>query len=189
MGARSLALVLAAVASTVADTGAGSRAGADDVSTEARAAVRRFVDVPIFAIRKSENRNEVQYVVRVDESCSPLGDAPAWAYWRMLEVGPTRTEWLLPRELSAYGLAGQWVRERGRVGLVLRAVPSRPIVVETSRGTDGQCRAVATATIAGAPARLYGVFVMLRWPVGVDYLLLQGWSLDGAHAVSERLRE
>ena len=43
-------------------------------------------------------------------------------------------------------------------------------------------------TIAGTPAHLFGVYVKLAWPVGVDYLLIQGWSLDGTHVVTERVK-
>ncbi|HEX8795174.1 MAG TPA: DUF4833 domain-containing protein [Polyangiaceae bacterium] len=163
-------------------------------STPARAEVvaPSAIDVPLFTISKSENRNQVQYVIRVDEHCTPLTDAPVWAYWRMIELGPTRTEPLLGREQRAYGIAGQWVLERGaeggKVRVVLRAMPSRPIEIESGRSPAGACVARSTMLIAGAPARLFGVYAKLKWPVGVDYLLLQGWSLDGTHVVTERVK-
>lgn len=53
---------------------------------------------PVFSIAKSENKNEVQYVVRLDDGCAPVGSSPVSAYWRMLERGPTQTAPLLPRE-------------------------------------------------------------------------------------------
>jgi len=65
-------------------------------------------------------------------------------------------------------------------------LPLRPVTIETSRGSDGACRGLATASIAGAPAHLFNVYVHLKWD-GVDYLLLQGWSMDGSHVVRERL--
>ncbi len=43
--------------------------------------------VPVFSIAKSENKNQVQYVVRLDAHCAPVGPAPVFAYWRMLEKG------------------------------------------------------------------------------------------------------
>jgi len=149
-------------------------------------------DVSLFTISKSENRNQVQYVVRVDEHCTPLTDAPVWAYWRMIELGPTRTAPVLGREQPAYGAAGEWVLERspegGKIRLVLRAMPSRPIEVETGRSPAGNCIATSTATISGGPAHIFGVYVKLKWPIGVDYLLIQGWSLDGTHVVTERVK-
>jgi hypothetical protein len=150
------------------------------------------MDVPLFTISKSENRNQVQYVARVDEHCAPLGDAPVWAYWRMIELGPTRTAPLLGREQPAYGAAGQWVLERGpeggKIRLLLHAMPSRPVEVATGRSPAGSCVATSTMVISGAPAHLFGVYAKLKWPVGVDYLVIQGWSLDGTHVVTERVK-
>jgi hypothetical protein len=121
--------------------------------------------VPIFSIAKSENKNQVQYVVRLDDHCVPMGPAPVSAYWRMLEKGPTETAPILSREAGAYGLASQVVvttdATGGQVHAVLKALPTRPLTIETSRGTDGVCRAVATASIAGAPARFFNVYVHL----------------------------
>jgi hypothetical protein len=146
--------------------------------------------VPVFSIAKSENRNQVQYVVRVDARCAPAGPAPVSAYWRMLEKGPAQTAPLLPREVSAYGLARQEVlasdANGGRLVAVLRALPHRPLDIVTSRGPDGTCRALATTSIAGAPSHLFNVYVRLKWD-GVDYLLLQGWSIDGTRVVREKV--
>ena len=147
-------------------------------------------EVPLFTIAKSENKNQVQYAIRVDEHCAPESGAPVFAYWRMLEKGPDQTEPLLARELDAYGIASQAAvarnAEGGKVSLVLRAVPSRTILIETwHSGT--RCQAVATLSIGGAPAHLFNVYAKLGWLFGVDYLLLQGWSLDGMHVVREKL--
>jgi hypothetical protein len=164
-----------------------------EVPTDGRAdqAPSTVRDVPLFTVSKSENRNQVQYVVRVDEHCVPLTDTPIWAYWRMIELGPTRTEPLLGREHPAYGLEGQRVLERGaeggRMRLALRAIPSRPIEVEARRSPAGTCVATCTMLILGVPAHLFGVYARLKWPVGLDYLIIHGWSLDGTHVVTERV--
>jgi|HubBroStandDraft_4_1064222.scaffolds.fasta_scaffold79033_2 hypothetical protein len=146
--------------------------------------------VPVFSIAKSENKNQVQYVVRVDDQCAPRGPAPISSYWRMLESGPTETAPILSREVAAYGLASQAVVANDAGGaavrIVLRAMPSRPLTIVTSRAGDGTCHARATASIAGASAQLFNVYVHLKWD-GVDYLLLRGWSLDGSHVVSETI--
>src|SRR5579863_5839942 len=63
--------------------------------------------LPLFSISKSENRNQVQYAVRVDDRCQPLAQSPVFAYWRMLEKGPTVTEPLLAHEIDAYGIDSQ----------------------------------------------------------------------------------
>jgi hypothetical protein len=150
-------------------------------------------EVPLFTISKSENRNQVQYAVRTDAQCVPEDGSPVYAYWRMLEQGPTRTAPLLPREAKAYGLASQRIvapQTSGAIGavrIVLNAVADRPVLVELWRAADGACRAFSTVPIAGAPAHLDNVFVQLKWPFGVAYLLLQGRSIDGTRRVEEKL--
>jgi hypothetical protein len=148
--------------------------------------------LPIFSISKSENKNEVQYAVHLDERCQPAGAAPIFAYWRMLEKGPSVTEPLLPQELDAYGIASQAPTRTGEnvaVRLVLRAVRGRPIVVEATRRASGECEAVATVAISGKPAHLYDVYAKLKWPFGVEYLLLEGWSEDGTRVIREKLAQ
>lgn len=176
-----LALVLAALA-TVSGAAAAADGGAPEAPRPA---------VPVFTISKSENRNVVQYAERLDALCAPAGPAPIFAYWRMAEVGPTQVAPILPREQKAYGLASQVVVQRtangGAVRMVLAALPSRPVTVRSWRGDDGQCHAVADASIAGAPALLFDVYVRLKWD-GVAYLLLEGWSADRSHVVREMLR-
>jgi hypothetical protein len=143
----------------------------------------------VFFIAKSENRNEVHYGVALDASCRPAGKAPVFAYWRMRERSPWATEPLLAREQPAYGIASQRVTSRedgsGRVVVTLNAMPNRPIAIDTVDDGHG-CSASATAFIAGTPATLTRVFVQLRWPWGVDYLMLSGLASDG-RPVKERL--
>lgn len=150
-------------------------------------------EIPLFTVSKSQNRNVVQYAVHVDGQCAPAPDAPVFAFWRMNEKGPDVTEPLLAREQRAYGVASQVVTEQrpvgGSVRLVLNAVPKRPIVVQTIRASDGACRAYSTVSIEGTPAYLYNVFIRLKWLFGVDYLLLSGWSIDGSHVITEKVRD
>jgi hypothetical protein len=146
--------------------------------------------LPLFTIAKSENKNQVQYTVRVDGHCAPAGPSPVAAYWRMLEHGVNATEPILPIEVQAYGLASQTVvattKDGGEVHATLRALPSRVVRVTTSRASDGACRATAEVAIGGQPAHLFNVYAHLAW-LGVDYLLLQGWTLDGTHVVREKI--
>jgi hypothetical protein len=143
-----------------------------------------------FFVAKSENKNQVHYGVHLDATCSPSGAAPVFAYWRMLEHGPGATEPLLSREQPAYGIADQRVVDRradgGRLVVRLRALADRPIEIVTGP-RDGGCEVTATTVIDGAPATLSSVYAQLRWPFGVDYLMLSGRSLTDGRLLRERL--
>jgi hypothetical protein len=145
---------------------------------------------PLFSISKSENRNVVQFAERLDASCVPVGDAPVFAYWRMLEHGPAATEPLLAREEPAYGIASQAVVARtgegGTVRAVLRALPGAPLLVESRRSArSGECEASARTPIGGVDARLFNVHAVLRWPFGVARLVVSGWSLADGRPVRD----
>jgi hypothetical protein len=144
----------------------------------------------VFFVAKSENKNQVHYGIHLDDRCEPVGAAPVYAYWRMLEHGPSSYEPLLSREVRAYGIAEQHVLERGsfaaRTRVTLEALRSRTMVVETySDGT--RCVARAILPMAGAPAVLANVFVQLRWPFGVAFLLLSGHALGDGGVVREQV--
>jgi hypothetical protein len=142
----------------------------------------------LFFIAKSENKNQVHYGIRLDEACAPAGEAPVFAYWRMLERGPFEIEPLLPREVPAYGFVQSRVlrdRPGGRVMVTLNALPKRPITIDSAPGGLA-CTATAMVTIGGALASLTSVFVQLRWPVGVEFIMLWGRSADGV-VVRERV--
>jgi hypothetical protein len=132
-----------------------------------------------FVISKTQNRNQVHYAVKVDEACRPVTAAPVRPYWLMLTKGPQVTEPLLDREQPAYGLARQQV-EGSAVRLVLRALPGRPVLIQTWQGPDGACLSAAVTTIAGSRARLFNVHVACALLcTGVDHLVLTGWRDDG----------
>jgi hypothetical protein len=145
----------------------------------------------VFFVAKSENKNQVHYGVRLDEECAPVGEFPVFAYWRMLERGPLTTEPLLPREMPAYGFARQHAVRGGvggRVSVTLNAVPGRPIVVESAL-TDAACTAIAKAVVSGMPVVLTSIFVQLRWPFGIDHLVLAGRALADGRLVHERVSQ
>jgi hypothetical protein len=144
----------------------------------------------LFFIAKSENRNEVHYGVTLDAACAPVGAAPVFAYWRMRERGPLATEPLLSREVPVYGIVDPQRVERtergGRTVLRLRALPNRPIAVDAAAEGKG-CTATARAMIGGVAADLTSVFVQLRWPFGIDGIVMSGRADGDGHAVRERL--
>lgn len=131
-----------------------------------------------FFVAKSQNKNQVHYGVHVDDACLPTGTAPVSPYWRMLERSPLATEGLTEREQKYYGIERQEV-EGPTVRIVLRGLPSRPVVIQTWRESNGACMSASTMTIAGSLRRLYNIYVAVKL-LGVDYLQLTGWAGDGA---------
>jgi Domain of unknown function (DUF4833) len=147
----------------------------------------------VFFVAKSENKNQVHYGILLDAACAPAGDAPVFAYWRMLEHGPLSTEPLLAREIPAYGIARQQILKRGeshetggQVMVTLNALPKRAIFID-SVATGATCAATARTSIEGISATLISVFVQLRWPFGVDHMVLAGRAPSDGRVVLERL--
>jgi len=164
MRTRALAIALLLVVSVVTELG------------WVRADEARGRSVVLFEIRKTENRNRVVFALNVDDSCSPLGERPVFAYWRMIERGPEAREPLLMLERRVYGVARQNV-VRGasdtRVDVRLRAIDERTIRVR-SRSEAGRCVAEATTTIDGAVSRVDDVLVVQSGPMSVEFVELRG---------------
>jgi hypothetical protein len=145
----------------------------------------------VFFIAKSQNKNQVHYGIRLDRECNPMGSRPVFAYWRMFE-NRGELEPLLGAEGPAYGVGDTQeitnLSDSSRVRIRLRAFPDRPLVVTVTR-KGALCEAEASTTIAGTNAKLDSMYLKLRWPFGVDYVLLRGSrSVDG-HWVQERIQE
>jgi hypothetical protein len=141
----------------------------------------------LFVIERNKNRNLVQYQVRLDEGCTPVGDEPLGCFWRMIEQGPEVTEEVGVFERRAYGVADQECRADGVI-VHLRAVPERPVTVRTTRD-GGACRAEAYTRINGAEARLTRIYVMADEAAllpSVKHIDLFGVAPEG-RAVTERL--
>src|SRR5215831_8931564 len=104
----------------------------------------------LFSITKSENKNEVVYGIHLDAQCSPSGDGPVFAYWRLNEKGSGVLEPLLPLEEKAYGIERQRVLSnggsRGKIEIALNAVPTRPVVIQTTMNA-GRCEARSMVSI------------------------------------------
>ena len=153
------------------------------------AAAGNAASAPLFSISKTENRNYVQFAEHLDPTCAPAGNTPVYAYWRMLERGPSVIEALLPQEQPAYGVASQEVLERGEgrglVRVTLRALATTPLFVESRRDPGGACEASARTSIGGVNARLFNVHAVLRWPFGIAHLVVSGWSLADGHPVRD----
>jgi hypothetical protein len=175
--AAALALWVVGTFALPAEGGEPAPAGAGDVSS-------------VFYIAKSQNRNQVHYGVHLDGACHPLGPEPVFAYWLMREQGG-RMEPLLSHELAAYGLSEGQSIENGqdltRIHVRLRAFPDRPLVL-TVRPASGRCDVRATTQIADSEAQLDSIYVKLRFPFSVDYILLRGFRLSDNQWIEETLR-
>lgn len=141
----------------------------------------------IFHIKKSENRNQVHYGARVDEACRPIGSAPIYAYWRMLERGPNQSEALLSHEQPAYGIGAQQVLTRTNVRVQLRAWPDRPMRIELFRTHTG-CAARALLDLQHQPAVIQSIYIDLGFLFSINYALVRGTRLQDGQPVQEKLR-
>lgn len=143
----------------------------------------------VFAIAKSENRNEIHYGIHLDKDCMPVGNEPIYGYWRQLEDGPNVIEDLNALDRTVYGIKQQTVLKRSpeesKVLMSLRAASDRGIAVLT-RKRDGKCTVEPIATINGGPARLNQIFVHIAGLFSVDWVELRG-AVNGTPVV-ERVK-
>ncbi|MGC4115600.1 MAG: DUF4833 domain-containing protein [Myxococcales bacterium] len=164
-------------------------------SASSRAADPEFgpTDVPtVFFVSKSDDRNRVDYGIRLDAACNPEGKDPVVAYWREFENSPVTTHGLnLPEREYAYGVAEQEELPRSQAGAQMRVrikALSRDIVLTTFKDARGQCRAVATTTVARVPdAVLESVYLSLRKPRDVAYLDIHGLDPRTGQRMIERI--
>lgn len=150
-------------------------------------------DVPtVFFISKSDDRNRVDYWMRLDRNCQPVNDAAVTPYWREFEKAPpvvTHSINFLDR--MAYGISAQGVTSRNATGaeyaLRLKAV-GRPIGITTRRATNGKCVAIARTTIAGVTAELISIYAKLASPLSVEYIDIKGRDFRSGKPIVERLK-
>jgi hypothetical protein len=143
----------------------------------------------LFVIGKNIDRNEVQYGIRLDQDCVPVGKEPLYAYWRQFERGPNVTEDLNFLDETVYGIKEQKVVKRAadesKVLMTLKATPDRMVAVITRR-RDGKCVAESIAFINKAPALLERVFVHVAGFLKVDWIEISG--LSNGNRVVERVK-
>ena len=145
----------------------------------------------LFFISKSDDRNRVDYGMRLDENCLPAKSDAIFPYWREFENSPpVRTHALGMFEYVAYGVSEQRTVQRGPTGgqvlMKLKQV-GRPIWVITQREANGRCSASSRTTIAGVPAELISIYVKLQGPLSVAYLDVKGRDLKTQKIVTERV--
>jgi hypothetical protein len=175
-------LALAAVALTLTGSALANepRFGANDVET-------------LFFISKSNDRNRVDYGMRLDSKCAPYGDEPVFPYWREFEPPPpVRTKPMGAFSKIGYGISTQRIVKRtatgGEIHIKLKQV-GRTIFITTSKGANGRCSALVRTKIASVQhAELVSIFVKLSGPLSVSYIDIKGKDLATAKPIEERLR-
>ncbi|AKF04345.1 DUF4833 domain-containing protein [Sandaracinus amylolyticus] len=149
-------------------------------------------DLPtLFYIAKSDDRNRVDYGVRLDEQCSPASRAPIYAYWRRFEPGQEPLADLSMLDHRGYGIAHQSVRVSEPNGswieLRLQAFPQRRLLALVQLAGD-RCVGAVHADIDGREAVLDHVFVHLDGPMQVREIELRGEERATGRPLVERLR-
>jgi hypothetical protein len=178
-------LGLSLVAGTLTGSARSARAseprfGANDLET-------------LFFISKSDDRNRVDYGMRLDDHCVPVGEEPVFPYWREFEPPPpVRTKPMGPFSKMGYGIATQRVLRRADAGgehaIKLKQV-DRVIYITTLRSASGRCSALVRTKIAGVEyAELTSVYVKLSGPLSVSYIDIKGKDLATGRHIEERLR-
>jgi hypothetical protein len=151
-------------------------------------------DVPtIFYVSKSDDRNRVDYGIRLDARCLPTSGSPMVVYWREFERGSGGrvTHGLNIFEGPVYGVGSQTITERRADGATLdvtvRALSSRRLTVRTGPATGGGCTATATTTIGGVRAVLDHVHLTLGDGAGsLRHADIRGTAVGGG-PVTERV--
>jgi len=149
--------------------------------------------VTLFSITKSDDRNRVDYAMRLDANCAPAGEDPVFPYWREFErAPPVRTKTMGAFSKIGYGISAQWTLRRTPRGadhaIRLRQV-ERVLFITTTKGADGHCAALVRTKIAGVEyAELRAIYVKLSGPLSVAYVDIRGRNLATGRTLEERIR-
>lgn len=147
----------------------------------------------LFYISKSDDKNRVDYGLRLDANCQPVGDDPVFPYWREFEnAPPVKTHSLKFFEYAGYGVVGLKVaKNEGGADITLKLKPlSREIVISTGKGPDGKCRAVVRTTIADVQgAELKSAYLKLKFGWTVEYADVFGKHPVTGADLTERLKQ
>jgi hypothetical protein len=147
----------------------------------------------LFFIAKSDDRNRVDYGMRLDANCAPAGEDPVFPYWREFERSPpVRTKSMGMFAKMGYGISAQRTLRRSPTGgehvIQLKQV-ERVLFITTTKGADGHCSALVRTKIAGLEyAELRSIYVKLSGPLSVAYIDIKGQNLATKQPLEERLR-
>lgn len=177
---------------TSAKVGYVSAAIALAVVVAAPAAALRVdaTDVPtVFYVTKSDDRNRVDYGIRLDDRCRPDRDQPIFVYWRRFEPGQSRFGDLSFLDRQAYGITDQRISSSNDGGtwveLRTRAANGRRLLVLATPSDDG-CHARVRMDLGGRPVWLHHAHVQLYGPMMVDYITFYGTDVETGARVRHR---
>lgn len=147
----------------------------------------------VFFFSKSDDKNRVDYGLRLDEKCQPAGGEPLFPYWREFEPpadpAGTKTHSLKFYEYAGYGVSEQTVKKldgKAEMAVKLKAFP-REIVITIERSTEGKCVVTPRAVIAATPnVELVSAFIKLKSGWSVEYVEVKGRDSKGRN-LAERL--
>jgi hypothetical protein len=145
----------------------------------------------LFFIAKSDDRNRVDYGMRLDADCSPVGQDAVFPYWREFEHSPpVRTKPMGSFSKIGYGISSQRTLRVTKTGsehaIRLRQV-DQPVFITTTKGADGHCSALVRTKIADVEyAELRSIYVKLSSPLSVAYIDIRGQNLATRQPVEER---
>jgi len=147
----------------------------------------------VLYIAKSDDKNRVDYGMRLDEQCAPAKPAAVFPYWREFEQSPpVRVHPLNMFEVVPYGIRQQGPLSRTESGvryLVRLRNFKRDLTIITRKDGSGHCLAEVETAIAGrAGMRLASVFLQLGSLTSVEYVDISGRDPLTGEAVRERLR-
>lgn len=146
----------------------------------------------VFYIEKSNDKDRVDYGMRLDQHCAPVGDDAVFPYWRELQhAPPVRSHKISFMQYAAYGFSEQRVVKRTPTGgqyLVVLKQVDRPILIVTKQGKEGYCIATAYTHVSGVKsAQLDYIYAKIASLMSVDYIDVHGTDLKTGKKLVEHM--
>jgi hypothetical protein len=146
--------------------------------------------VTVFFITKSDDKNRVDYGIRLDADCIPVSNSAVFGYWRDFEhTPPGRTSGFSLLDRIPYGISSQGIVTKTAAGadyfMRLKQF-ERTIAIATKKESDGTCSATPRAKINGNVAQLVSVYAKLAGPFSVEYIDIHGKEFATGNAITER---
>jgi hypothetical protein len=145
----------------------------------------------VFYIAKSNDKDRVDYGLRLDQHCAPASGNAMFPYWRELQhAPPVRSHKLKFFQYAGYGFSEQRIVKKGRSGgqyLVVLKQFKRPILIVTKQGKDGYCTATPYTKVQGVEsAHLDYIFAKVAGVMSVDYIDIHGTDTKTGRKLVER---